>query len=267
MRSVDLDELRKIQIQILDITAKFCDEHQIHYWLDSGTLIGAVRHNGYIPWDDDIDIGMLRPDFERFIREFNGYDSRYVVKCVDTDPTFPYAFAKILDTKTILYEPDEKGSKIQINIDLFAYDNAPDDARAVHKQYNRRDFYQYANVIRTMRIKPSGGVCKRLLIRALRLLLLPFPENYFAKKESENARRYNGTETKQIGNFLAFLRIVCDREVLEKFEDHVFEGKMYKVPSAYDRWLTILYGDYMKLPPKEKQVAHHAFKAYIQEDA
>ena len=78
MRKVELEELRKIQISILDVVADFCEKHKINYWIDSGTLLGAIRHKGYIPWDDDIDIGMLREDYDKFKKLFNQYNDRYL---------------------------------------------------------------------------------------------------------------------------------------------------------------------------------------------
>ena len=88
MHELSLDELRKIQIEILDVVVKFCDDHEINYWLDCGTLIGAIRHKGYIPWDDDIDIGMLRPDYEKFMKLFNEENTRYKFMCYELDEKF-----------------------------------------------------------------------------------------------------------------------------------------------------------------------------------
>ena len=77
MREILLDELKKTQIEILDVVDTFCRENNINYWLDSGTLLGAIRHGGYIPWDDDIDIGMLRKDYDIFLKKFNEKNERY----------------------------------------------------------------------------------------------------------------------------------------------------------------------------------------------
>lgn len=263
MRQASSDDLKRIQIEILDVVSKYCDDHNINYWLDGGTLIGAIRHGGYIPWDDDIDLGMLRPDFERFIREFNGHSKRYTVKCVETDPTFTYAFAKVLDTNTVLYEPDETGNKLNINIDIFVYDNAPDNEAKVKKMFRKRDAYRDLNELRTIFLTKSEGLKRPILSKAKRTVLRLFPKNYFCKREIVNATQYNQIETKKVGNFVGWARLTCDKKVFDSFIDHVFEGKMYKIPIGYDEWLTECYGDYMQLPPVEQRVTHHSFKAYI----
>ena len=121
-------------------TEDFCRENNINYWLDSGTLLGAIRHGGYIPWDDDIDIGMLRPDYDRFLAMFNKFNKQYQVFSVENDINFPYPFGKVLDTHTVLYEPNEQGVKLSINIDIFVYDNAPEDDKLVEQMYRKRDF-------------------------------------------------------------------------------------------------------------------------------
>lgn len=141
MREILLDELKDRQIAILDVVDAFCRENNINYWLDSGTLLGAIRHGGYIPWDDDIDIGMLRPDYDRFLAMFNKFNKQYQVSSVENDINFPYPFGKVLDTHTVLYEPNEQGVKLAINIDIFVYDNAPEDDKLVERMYRKRDFY------------------------------------------------------------------------------------------------------------------------------
>ena len=114
-KKITKEEMKKIQINILDDVSKFCDENNIKYWIDCGTLLGAIRHKGYIPWDDDIDIGMLREDYDKFIKLYNSKKSKYKLKCIELDKTYEYPFGKVIDTDTILYEPDEKGIKIAIN--------------------------------------------------------------------------------------------------------------------------------------------------------
>ena len=266
MKEITMDELKRIQIGILDVVDEYCLSNGISYWLDSGTLLGAIRHNGYIPWDDDVDIGMLRPDFDRFIREFNSSNQRYKVICVENDPDCCYVYAKVLDTNTTLYEPDENGIKICVKIDVFVYDNAPNEKRKLKRAYDRRDFLRHCNILRNYNDEPSGGIFRRVMDTFLRVMIKPFPKNYFALKMVANSKKYNGCDTECVGNFTAFTRMICNKKVFERFIRHSFEGKEYNIPIGYDVWLKSFYGDYMQLPPIEKRVSLHKFKAYINDE-
>lgn len=263
MRKIELEELKKLQLDILDVISEYCKKNNINYWLDSGTLIGAVRHNGYIPWDDDIDVGMLRKDFEKFIHTFNNYNPRYQVYNIETDSSFTFAYAKVLDLNTVLYEPNEKGNKLAVNIDVFVFDNVPDDEKERNKAFRLRDLYTLCNGLRTNAFLPNGNFIKKYGMIASHYLLMPFPKNYFAKKLSENAQKYNNMATENVGNLTGYMKQFCKREAVSKTVDHIFEGKQYKIPIGYDAWLKSFYGDYMTLPPVEKRVSHHSFIAYM----
>ena len=138
MKELTIEELKQYQLGILKVVAEYCEGNEIKYWLDCGTLLGAVRHKGYIPWDDDIDIGMLREDYDKFIYSFNSSNERYKVYSIENNPDFYFPHAKVLDTDTVLYEPDENGLKLNINIDIFIYDNAPDDERLTKRMFKKK---------------------------------------------------------------------------------------------------------------------------------
>lgn len=263
MRRIYGDELKKIQIEILDVVNEFCRKNDISYWLDGGTLLGSVRHKGYIPWDDDIDIGMLRADYDKFLNTFNGYNNRYKAYSIENNEQFYFAFGKILDTYTTLYEPDENGNKLSINIDVFVYDNAPDDKKKIKKMFFYRDIYRNLNLLRTLNHKPNGNIIRRVYIYMLRIILKPFPINYFVKKMIKNSKIYTDKQTKKIGNFTGVTKAVCEKSILQNFTEGEFEGKLYKIPTEYDKWLRNFFGDYMELPPIEKRISHHTFKAYM----
>jgi len=263
MRPILRDELKQRQLEILDAVAAFCEENGIAYWIDCGTLLGAIRHKGYIPWDDDIDIGMLRPDFERFSELFNRENKRFYFSTIDYDATFLYSHGKVMDTETVLYEPDKNGIKLAINVDIFVYDNAPDSDTEMKKQYDKRDKYRKLHNLRIIKTKPNGNLVRRFAVRCMRLFVKFFPKNYFMKKMSENAKRYADVQTKRVGNFTSFTRMSCDKSAFDAFIYAEFEGKNYRIPRGYDAWLKAFYGDYMKLPPEEKRVSHHHFEAYL----
>lgn len=264
MRKLDVEEVKKIQLELLQYVQDWCSKNNVKFWLDCGSLLGAIRHKGYIPWDDDIDIGMLRPDYDRFIREFNSKDSRYTCRCVEVDQKFEYPIAKVMDTSTILYEPDENGTKLHINIDVFVYDNAPDDQRMVERMMKKRNHLLHCREI-YYSTTPSAKWYKNIAKQALRVCYKMLPEAYFDKKIVENSRKYIDSKTTCVGNFCSYSRVVCDKEIFDSVVLVDFEGMKLPAPVGYDRWLRCFYGDYMQLPPPEKRVTHHSYVAYGQD--
>ena len=266
MRKIDVEELKQTQLEILDVVANFCEENQINYWIDCGTLLGAIRHKGYIPWDDDIDVGMLRPDYDKFMKLFNEKNTRYKFHCIENDPKFFLPHGKVFDTETILYEPDEKSSKIAINIDIFVYDNAPDDDKLARKMLFYSNFYNRCNIRRMMStfslLRRDYSFPRRIIEHIISLCLRIFPRYYFVNKSIKNSRSCISQDTKRVGNFSSFTRMTCDKRVFNEFIDVEFEGRKYKAPIGYDEWLRSFYGDYMQFPPVEKRVSTHTFVAY-----
>ena len=263
-KEIDLKELRKIQLDILDNINTFCKKNKINYWIDCGTLLGAVRHAGYIPWDDDIDIGMLRSDYDKFLALFNKKNTRYKLMAQELNEDYYFQFGKVVDTKTILYEPDEEtGIKGSVYVDVFVYDNAPDDDNKLKEMYDKRDYY---NKFRIAQLFPNNydktSFIKRIERFFIKIYLKFLPKNYYNKKCIENSKRYINEKTKRVGNFTSAKRIACDKKIFDSFVELTFEKKKYPAPIGYNEWLTAFYGDYMKLPPKEKQVSEHVFKAY-----
>lgn len=269
MREIELEELKKIQIGVLDYVDAFCKEHEIKYWIDCGTLIGAVRHKGYIPWDDDIDIGMLREEYDRFCEIFNKKaNERYRLHNCENDSTFRYGYSKVMDHSTVLYEPDEKGVKEAVNIDVFVYDNAPDNDFLMRWMYFKRDLYR---ALRSFQYDYTsyGSPVKIALTKVLRKALMPYfkgkPENYCVCKIVKNSKSYAMKKTKRIGDFVGASVMCSDKSNFEEVTEVEFEGKKYPAPVGYDKYLTDYYGNYMQLPPVEKRVSNHHFKAYVTE--
>lgn len=268
MRKIDVEELKQTQLEILDVVAKFCEDNQINYWIDCGTLLGAIRHKGFIPWDDDIDVGMLRPDYDKFMKLFNEKNTRYKFHCIENDPKFFASHGQVWDTNTVFYQSGRKYIKIAINIDIFVYDNAPDDDNLLQDMFDKRDFYQKLRLMRIYHYPifapAEGSLLRRLCVYAFRMLLRISPRYYFVRKAIENSKRYISQNTARVGDFSVCceMRMVCDKKVFNDFIDVEFEGRKYKAPVGYDEWLRVMYGDYMQLPPVEERVSHHTFIAY-----
>lgn len=261
------NELKELQLKILKYVSRFCDENGIEYWLNAGTLLGAVRHKGYIPWDDDIDLGMTRTNYDKFIKSFRDETGRYSFHCVENDKQYCYPMGKVFDNNTILYELDKKsGYKISVYIDIFVHDPIPDNNALTDKLYDRRDFYKH---IRTLQKAKShkGNVIRRLCVHGFGKLLNLIPTRFLAKAIASIGRKYRYSSTLNYGSLVGDCRMVIHRDLIDKVIKMEFEGDLYSVPVGFDVLLSQVYGNYMQLPPIEKRVSIHTIEAYyIEQD-
>lgn len=268
MRNIDTSELRKLQVDMLDYFDAFCRRNQLRYWLDYGTLLGAIRHKGFIPWDDDVDIAMLREDYERAARLFNDQsEGRYLFQTPFNNSVSCYPFGKLVDTATVLYEYGEEGIQTGVYVDVFVYDNSPDDAMAVKRMFRRRDFLGRVRRLKLPIRKEVRGIKKAAYVLGS-AMLRPVSSNAINRALDRNARRYQKADTRNVSAFADPYDanyFAADRRIFEQLEPVEFEGRHYPAPARYDEWLTVLYGNYMQLPPIEKRVRQHAFEAYYKE--
>lgn len=257
-KTITMEELRAIQLDILDKIHAFCTERGIRYSLGGGTLLGAVRHKGYIPWDDDIDIMLPRPDYERFLKEFDGKYAELNLQHYGNDNTCCIPFAKVYDNRTVLIEKLQKSG---IYIDVFPIDGLPEESKIkdylyiynnqLHKIYFMTPFY-----IITGSLKDRIKYYVKKLIYPTRDKYITGFYNFLKSYSFENSV-----------NAGAICGIYAEKELMprETFESYItveFEGRQYMAIKDYDAYLTKHYGDYMQLPSKEKQVSHHVFTAY-----
>ena len=139
MRKIeDIQELRQIQMGILDDVHRFCEAHGLRYFLSSGTLIGAVRHKGYIPWDDDIDIYMPRKDYEEFLQTYTSDSGHYRAINPQTEQHYYYTFAKVVDSRTRMVEKETEGYEIGVYMDSFPVDFVTDDLQERERIFKKK---------------------------------------------------------------------------------------------------------------------------------
>jgi len=266
MQQIASQELKDIQFSILKKIDAFCSEHGLTYFLAHGSLIGAVRHQGFIPWDDDIDISMPRADYEKFVSSFK--DETVSIYSLRTVSTCRYPYAKAYDTRTEVYEGSFKHmSDYGANIDIFPYDYAPSDDDQRKKLVRKTRFWQMVLKVKLSRVSSLMTLKQNLIIAPGRVLLVFTSATSLAQKIDGLARTY---ETEKGGKMGCLVWGYGEREIVDAsvFSSAIlmpFEGFDACVPVGYDVLMSSMYGSYMELPPVEKQTTHHDFIAYWKE--
>lgn len=262
MVELNIGEVKSIQLGILKNVSKYCEDNNIRYSLAYGTLIGAIRHKGYIPWDDDIDIVMPRPDYEKFIRNFNGCLKNYSVYATEINSNFLYPFAKVSYDKSIFIETTNIKHDIGINIDIFPMDGIPsiDNTELIRKQNFYRNLANFKNV----KVSTNRNIFKNIFLILGKIFLFWLPLKIINSKMIDNSKKYSFNNEDYCCNISTGLvaNKPIPKKYLEEYIECTFEDDKFNATKFYNQWLLSIYGDYMKMPPKEKQVTHHKYKAY-----
>lgn len=263
MQRLTSQELKDIQFSILKKIDAFCKEYGLTYFLAHGSLIGAVRHQGFIPWDDDIDISMPRVDYEKFVSSFK--DDTVSIYSLRTVSSCRYPYAKAYDIRTEVYEGSFKHmSDYGANIDIFPYDFAPSDDNQRKKLVRKTRFWQMVLKVKLSRVSSIMTMKQNLIIAPGRVLLAFTSATSLARKIDTLARTHETTKGGKMGCLVWGYgeREIVDASVFSSTIPMSFEGFAASVPIGYDVLLTSMYGSYMELPPVEKQTTHHDFEAY-----
>lgn len=259
MRKIDdLEELKSIELNIMKKIHSFCIEKGITYYLAYGTLIGAIRHNGFIPWDDDIDIQMFREDYERFIVEFGKEQEQYGLQIVNskTKPYFGRNMSKVIDTNTVVVEKKyNKDDNIGVFVDIWPLDGTPNN------RWHRKIVMFIAKILSKMQLAASTDYKQEeVLLRKLAVIVCNFFSSSkllalidkisqrYKIEDSDNLFVYCGTE-----NEIA-------KDNYSKAVLHDFEDALFYIPAGYDEILATYYGDYMTPPTNKKP--NHIMDAY-----
>ena len=254
----DLKQAQKIMLYITKKVHAICVKHNIKYWLDWGSLLGCVRHGGFIPWDDDMDICMQRDEYEKFLAVASEeLGDEFFVQHSGTDPQFDYPYCKVRlnGTRWVSHSWKEVDLKSQgIWIDIFPMDSfpaSPFNAKvASFLMFLFRSAYHWHADIR------SPHPVKRRIQHLLAIMLSKNNALKLQNRLFEALKRYKNSGVLAM-YCMNTPRSICKQAVFEKLELRKFEDTEFFIPENYDERLKGLYGDYMKLPPPEARVNYH----------
>ncbi len=248
----DIKAIQKVMVEIMAEIDRVCCENGIHYILDGGTMLGAVRHKGFIPWDDDLDIAMLRDDYEKFIAIANEkLASDYRFECIENTKEYPYNFGKVRAVHTKYVEEFTKSLNINhgVYIDVFPMDYVDDSN--MKKLNHVRWWVARFTSLRYAKLKLTSS------IKFIPFLVIPLS---VVNSTITRIMKYNyknkGNRVNKLCHF-GKNKPVIDASLFTDVIRVPFENYEFFIPREYDSFLRGRYGNYMELPPEEKQKPCH----------
>lgn len=265
-RELGPEEVRGLQLSIMDSIHDFCESHGITYFLTGGSLLGAVRHAGCIPWDDDVDVAMPRHNYERFLREYVALGGLpYEVESMHACQEYYLPFAKVVDRRTLLVEDVDSRHVTGVYVDVFPLDNLSDDYRAALRLFRWVGLARAELLVKNLRFGKRLWA-KDLLLACGKTALSWRSRERILQTIDKRCQRYaSDALTRYVG--IIVLGTYGNGEIHESclYGQRVlaeFEGREYYIPAGYDGILRQLYGDYMTPPPLNERVSHHRCRAW-----
>lgn len=265
---IELRETQQIALDILRIVSKICDEQGFRYYLVFGTLIGAIRHKGFIPWDDDLDIMMPRPDHDMFVRYFISHPEKFpnlMIFTSDNNRNYPYMITRVSDDRYRIVMDNEKPYGMGVFIDIYPYDGMGETWKEAVKFQLKGDILS-SLCFQASRNHFEIGITKSKFKLAIKLPIFLvcklIGKDFFQKRLKLLARQKSFDTTKYVGNVVwgsGGKVCIYDRKLFDEFILVDFENEKFKAPAGYDEFLHHIYGNYMQLPPKKNQKPHHGY--------
>lgn len=271
MRELNIQESQSVSLEILKIIADICEANEYRYFLMYGTLIGAIRHDGCIPWDDDIDIMMPRPDYSKLLDYLSDHISDYKHLKVfnpDTCAEYPYMITRVSDIRYKVIMENEKDYGMGAFIDIYPFDGLGNTQREALKFGLKGDRIS-SLCYQSTRLRCATEVTTSFFRKLIKLPVFLFSKacgkNIFQRKlkKLEGVKQYDQyTYVGCIVWLSGGIKDIFKREWFEEYEKHKFESYEFRIPKQYDQVLRHTYNDYMKLPPEKDRIGHHFYHIY-----
>ena len=265
-QSAQLKLLQGIELENLRMLMEICEKNHLRYYLIGGSLLGAMRHRGFIPWDDDIDVGMPRPDYNRFVQIAKGYLPDHMdVKTMTSDPNYKCYFTRLINNKKKIYwDHGQYTAVIGVWMDVFPLDGLPENPLLRKLQVFRvklnKALYKFTQIDYVSTNRTNRPFSERFLIRFAQLTRIGRLMNADKrlKKLDRALQRYDYDTSAYAWNFSGCYgqREIVPHIQLGGSRTTEFEGMQASIPEAAEDYLTSIYGDYMKLPPEDQRKSH-----------
>lgn len=269
------ETLKKIQAVELNMLKDFdalCEKYQLEYFGVGGTTIGLLRHQGFIPWDDDIDIGMLRKDYDKFLKVAEKeYGDKYSVLNFETNHAYPLMTTRWIKNGTTFLEHNFKNIDANwgIFLDIFCFDNIPNDDKLFKKQGFWAWFWGKLLILRSVPkpVLEQRGLLSYCIWAVCRIAnfvfrLLHIPPEFFYNKAHKQIIKYKNVDTERVSYMFdpALYTSVMYKEDVIPTVRRSFEGLQIKFANNVERYCRERYGDYMKMPPEDRRHNHVPYK-------
>ncbi len=268
-QALTLEQIHQGTLEILKKIIVICDELHINYYMAYGTLLGAVRHQGFIPWDDDLDILMLRPDYDKFVDYCYANEAAlFPLKLMgpDNTPDYPFNVWRFCDLRYRMESEEVSDAGMGMFIDVYCLDGAGNDPEEAVRKIGKQKWFYTSSLLSAVhpRYSPStrgilGNLVKFPGYCLAKLLGARFFQNRLLKLK----------DTFSLEDSQYVVNMIWEWPMKPNLKAHYqsytylpFEGIQVKVPVAYDTVLRNSYGDYMVLPPEDKRAPHHAYSLY-----
>jgi lipopolysaccharide cholinephosphotransferase len=259
MRKLTLDEIKDVLLAALVFFDQFCRKNDLKYSITGGTLLGAVRHRGFIPWDDDIDVMMPRPDYDKFVSVFDDPEGNYRLLCAEKDKNAWMPFAKMYDRRTVKKEYGLV-TGYGLDMDIFPVDGY--DTRADIRPLGKKiRFFRGLMTVKKYRRRPMGD---HPIYRFIGLCLKPVSLPFLNKLCGRLVKKYDYDSSSHICILSGYdpEKEIFGKELFEEYTEIEFEGRFFKSVKNFHLYLS-KYGDYMRLPPPEERRQKHGAEGWV----